>query len=67
MNPVAEHFASLTAQFEDMHGLAVEGQAADQPREVCAALAGSLAIALRQAQQLVTVIRAAVDGVTHAG
>lgn len=67
MNPVAEHFASLTAQFEDMHGLAVEGQAADQPREVCVALAVSLAKALRQAQQLVSVIRTAVDGADHAG
>ena len=67
MNSVAEHFASLTAQFEDMHGLAVEGQAADQPLEVCAALTVSLAKALRQAQQLVSVIRSAVDGVTHAG
>ena len=67
MNPVAEHFASLTAQFEDMHGLAVEGQVADQPREVCAALTVSLAKGLRQAQQLVSVIRTAVDGAAHAG
>ena len=33
MSDPAEHFARLTMQLEDLHGLTVEGQRKDQPPE----------------------------------
>ena len=39
MNDPAERFASLTMLLEDLHGLTVEGQRADQPHEYLLVLA----------------------------
>lgn len=47
MNDASRLFADLTGQLEDLHGLAVEGQAAEQPPQVLHALAESIATGLQ--------------------
>lgn len=49
MSDAAEGFARLTGELEDLHGLAIEGQASDQPREVLHSLARALATGLLEA------------------
>lgn len=61
MSEPAELFARLTGELEDMHGLAVEGQAAGQPTELLHALADALATALQRACRTVEEVRLAID------
>lgn len=49
----AELFARLTCEIEDLHGLAVEGQAADQPDDALSVLAINLGNRLHRSQELV--------------
>jgi hypothetical protein len=49
----AELFARLTCEMEDLHALAVEGQAADQPDEALSVLAIEICNGLQRSQQLV--------------
>lgn len=46
----AELFARLTGELEDLHGITVEGQCADQPPEILNALAASLGNGLQRAR-----------------
>ena len=61
MTEPAELFARLTGELEDMHGLAVEGQAAGQPTEMLHALADALATGLRRASRTLLDARLAID------
>lgn len=45
----AELFARLTGELEDLHGLTIEGQQADQPPEGFDALAASIGNGLQRA------------------
>mgnify|MGYP000161708092 CR=1 FL=1 len=60
MTDPAELFAILTAQIEDLHGLAFEGQAADQPHELLCALSRSLCCGLQRANGTLTQIDNAI-------
>lgn len=48
MSDPAERFARLTMLLEDLHGLAVEGQRADQPHEHLLLLAKQICNGLQQ-------------------
>ena len=56
MTETAELFARLTCVIEDMHAIAVEGQAADLPNEANKALAAHLTTGLEQACSLLEAI-----------
>ena len=56
----AELFARLTCEIEDLHGLAVEGQAADQPDEALAVLAIEICNGLHRSQELVGQVKHAL-------
>ncbi len=58
----AELFARLTCEIEDLHGLAVEGQAADQPDEALSVLATEICNGLQRGQQLVSQINHVLAG-----
>lgn len=57
----AELFARLTGELEDLHGLAIEGQEADQPSEVLDALAASIGNGLHRAEATLVEIRRSVE------
>lgn len=61
MNEASELFARLAGELEDMHGVAVEGQAADQPWEVLQSLADALATGLQGAARTLVEARRALD------
>ena len=61
MSDAAELFARLTGELEDMHGLAVEGQASGQPPELLHALVDALATGLQRASRTLLEARLAVD------
>jgi hypothetical protein len=48
MKSTSHHFADLTALLEDMHGIAVEGQAGDCPDDVKAVLLRQLYVQMRR-------------------
>ncbi len=53
MIDTAELFAQATCQIEDLHGIAVEGQEVDLPKEASRALVVVLATGLRRVSALV--------------
>ena len=53
MTEPAELFALLTCQIEELHGLAVEGQRADQPPEINVALVHSIRVGLTRCDAIV--------------
>lgn len=61
MSEPAELFARLTGELEDMHSLAIEGQAAGQPPEMLLALADALATTLQGAARTLLNARLAID------
>jgi hypothetical protein len=61
VSDAADLFARLTGELEDMHGIAVEGQAADQPPEVLHSLADALAAGLQGAARTLLEARLAID------
>ena len=61
MSDVRRLFADLTGQLEDLHGIAVEGQAPDQPPQLLVALADSLATGLQRLARTLLDIRLSVD------
>lgn len=52
MTEPAELFARLTCELEDMHGLTIEGQRADQPPELNRALIQSIRIGLSRCEEI---------------
>lgn len=52
MIDTAELFARITCQIEDLHGIAIEGQTADLPKEASRAFAILLATGLQRAASL---------------
>lgn len=62
MTEPAELFARLTCEIEDLHGLAVEGQTADQPDEALSVLAIEICNGLQRGQQLVGQINYVLAG-----
>lgn len=60
MNDLLELFAKLTSSLEDLHGLAVEGQVADQPTEMLLILAEQLCNGLYRAKAIVDQIKIAL-------
>jgi len=54
MKSVSQKFADVTAVLEDMHGIAVEGQAKDLTPDMQAALLMSLRSSLADLRRLVT-------------
>lgn len=56
----SELFATLTCRLEDLHGLAVEGQAADHPTEMLLILAEQSYIALQLCCAIVEQIKSAL-------
>ena len=63
MSEASRLFAQLTGELEDIHGLAVEGQAADQPPQVLHALADSVATGLQGAARTLLDIRLSLPDV----
>lgn len=61
MSDVRRLFADLTCLLEDLHGLAVEGQAAGQPPQVLLALADSLSIGLQRLARTLLHVRLGID------
>lgn len=61
MIDTADLFASMTCQIEDLHGIAVEGQAADLPKEASRAFAVLLATGLQRAGAIVAQIECSLD------
>ena len=58
MTDLAEVFARITAELEDMHGLAVEGQLGDQPPEMITVLAFEICNGLHRVRDLLGEVRA---------
>ena len=59
----AQHlFADITAMLEDLHGLAVEGQAADTPELVHRVLAGDIGAGIGRICELVADVEARIGG-----
>ena len=56
-----ELFARLTGELEDLHGLTIEGQQADQPPEVLDALAAAIGNGLQRAGTTLAEIRCSVE------
>lgn len=50
MSDPAEHFANLTMLLEDLHGLTIEGQRADQPLDHSLVLAREICNGLQRGQ-----------------
>lgn len=61
MIDTAELFARMTCQIEDLHGIAVEGQAADLPKEASRAFADLLATGLQRAGAIMAQIELNLD------
>lgn len=61
MSDTGRLFAKLTGELEDLHGLAVEGQAAGQPKEVLHALADSLVRGVERTSRTLLHIRLSID------
>ena len=57
MNQSGEIFARITAELEDLHGVAVEGQAADQPPEAIAVLLLEICNGLQRIGDLLAEVR----------
>jgi hypothetical protein len=62
MKSVKHLFAALTASLEDLHAIAVEGQCADTPPDVHAALAALIDTGACEVRGTVAEIRAELDG-----
>ncbi len=56
MTDPAEAFTRITAEFGDLHGLAVEGHAGDQPPECIAVLAAEISNGLHRVRELLACI-----------
>ena len=59
MTEPAELFARLTPELEDMHGLTIEGQRAEQPLEVNVALVFSIRKGLHRCDAILGEIESA--------
>ena len=57
----AKLFARLTGELEDLHGLTVEGQQADQPPEVLGALVASIGSGLQRVGTTLAELRRSVE------
>ncbi|MEP0189755.1 MAG: hypothetical protein ABJP70_01235 [Erythrobacter sp.] len=62
MTETAELFARFTCVIEDMHGIAVEGQAADLPDEASKALAAHLTTGIKRASSILDAIERNTGG-----
>ncbi len=62
MTETAELFAGMTCVIEDMHGIAIEGQAADLSVEANKALAAHLTTGLQQAGSILEAIENKIGG-----
>lgn len=60
MTDPTELFAKLTRELEDLHGLAVEGQAADQPSELLLILAEQSCNGVHRCGQIIAQIKISV-------
>jgi hypothetical protein len=60
MNDVRELFATLTCCLEDLHSLAAEGQAVDQPHELLLILAEQICNGLYHARKIVDQVETAI-------
>ena len=56
-----ELFAQMTSQIEDLHGIALEGQEADLPKEASRAFVILLATGLQRAGAIVAQIESSLD------
>lgn len=61
VSDIGKLFADLTAELEDLHGLAVEGQASGQAPQVLLALADSVAAGLQRVARTLLMIRLSID------
>lgn len=61
MKTVQHLFADLTVLVEDLHGIAVEGQAPDVSADMHTVLATSIGAGLADAARVVATIRTALD------
>jgi len=61
MIDTAELFAEMTCQIEDLHGISVEGQEAELPKEDSRAWAALLATGLQRAGAIVAQIERSLD------
>ena len=61
MTDLAEVFARITAELEDVHGLAVEGQSGDQPPEGIAVLAFEICYGLHRVRDLLDKVGARTE------
>ncbi|KGB55036.1 hypothetical protein FG91_01666 [Sphingopyxis sp. LC81] len=57
MSDPTQLYATLTGNLEDLHGLAVEGQAADQPAELLLMLADQICNGLHRCQRIADQIK----------
>ena len=57
MNKSGEIFARITAEWEGLHGVAVEGQAADQPPKTIAVLSLEICNGLQRVRDLMAEVR----------
>ena len=57
MTEPAEVFARITAELEDIHGVAVEGQSGDQPPEGVAVLTLEICNGLHRVRDLLTEVQ----------
>lgn len=62
MTEPAELFARLTMLLEDLHGITIEGQRADQPPEYCRCLSRQVRQGLKRGQRLCAEIEAMCGG-----
>jgi len=61
----AELFALLTGQLEDLYGIAVEGQSADQPTEYLYVLIDSMENEIRLLSKVLTELRVTIGGLSQ--
>lgn len=59
----AELFAKLTCGLEDLHAIAIEGQAPDHPNELLLVLVNQSCNGLHRCSEIIAQIKATVGGV----
>lgn len=62
MSSVTTLFAEVTGKLEDLHAIAIEGQAPDAPGDMRWAMLGMMSVGLSDLQIAVRAIREALQG-----